>query len=143
MLQSIVSQLNLGERKKFLSPLKEREITIDGYEVICYFNRCEYPDATMETLQIFGKHFTFLPFSLLSKLVKRFLGEENLCLTEIIQSKRPSSNMANFQRQIYVWSVYSDKDGKTIVSPFIEDAVPMIWNGFRFSYVDKKNVTFL
>ena len=47
--------------EEILSCLKQRQIDIDGYELIVYYNKCDYEEMELECLQIYGKYFTTEP----------------------------------------------------------------------------------
>lgn len=68
--------------------LKTRTITIDGREVLTIFNRSEYPDTVVESLQVASCHFPFLPFNVVARLGKAFLGTRQLYYTDFFEKKK-------------------------------------------------------
>jgi hypothetical protein len=113
-----------------ISCLKQREITVDGYELIVYFNECRHKDEEMQTVQVFGRYFTFLPFSVVCKVASLFLGTKNLSLVETMQA----------ERKIYVWSVHR-KDGELKCSP-VDTLAVRKYDGLEFAQIDHKQVRF-
>jgi hypothetical protein len=112
--------------------LKAREVTIDGYSVVVHFSKADYGDHYLETLQILAKNAPFLPFVLLCKLAKAFLGDKELSLVEVIRDNR----------KVYCWTLTVDKDGNPIPSPFQQESEPCQYEGFRYSYMQPDQVKF-
>lgn len=90
-----------------ISCLKQREITLDGYELIVYYTESKYGKVNLNSTHIFGKYFTFLPFHIAAKVANLFLGNKELSLFELYQGE------GDFLRKVYIWSNYS-KNGKVI-----------------------------
>jgi hypothetical protein len=57
-----------------ISFLKTRQIMVDGYEIITYFSRADYDDYYQETLQLLSVSNSFLPFHLVAKVARKFIG---------------------------------------------------------------------
>lgn len=95
-----------------ISCLKQRELVVDGYELVLYSNKCRYDKIELETLQIYGKYFTYLPFNLTTKIAKTFLGTKNLCFYDSYRGEKEST------RKVYVWAVYY-QDKQPIRNSFI------------------------
>ena len=120
--------------------LKKRETTLDGYEIVVFFNNADYGDKTLETLQVFGAHFTFLPFYLVCKVARAFLGDEKLSLVEIMHSSTGETDKSC--RKIYAWTLYYDVQGNKIDGPFAKNAVLDSYGGWQFSRIPNKDVKF-
>jgi len=105
-----------------IGTLKRMEMTVDGYEVVIYFNKADYDDYYLETFQVFSKNSVFLPFNLVVKLACRMLGSHHLSLIEFYQDNR----------KVYCWSVCVDKDGKAIASPTDEESEFSEYEGFEY-----------
>ena len=71
------------DEEGLIGDLKLREIPVDGYNLILNFSRNNYSTHYLETLQIFGKYSPFLPFSLVCKVGKMFMGDQHLALVEL------------------------------------------------------------
>ena len=115
-----------------LSIFKQREATIDGYPVVMYYQKADYDAYLMETLQIYGKNSPFLPFGLICKLGKRFLGSHHLSIVEIFRDNR----------KIYIWSVCVDRRGRPIPGPWEPETEECVFEGFNYLYMQPNQVNF-
>jgi hypothetical protein len=122
-----------------ISCLKQREITVDGYEIVVYFSISNYLDVQLRTLQLFGKYFTFLPFSLVCKIASKFLGDKELSFVEVMHFNQGMVN--EYSRRLYVWTVYF-KDEEPICNPFVTEFKPCTYEGFRYSHLDRNQIKF-
>lgn len=129
------------EDEDAISCLKQRDVNVDGYDLVIYFNNCSYGEVTLETLQIFGKHISFLPFSLICKCAYKFLGSQELSLIEVMHFKTPNTFDDNC-RKIYVWTVYYNKEGKPVASPFAKEQKIRSYEGLQFSQLNRNEVMF-
>lgn len=111
---------------------KEREAIIDGYPLNIHYQKSDYDDHFLETLQIFGKTSPFLPFNVICKLAKRFLGSHHLSLIEIFREGR----------KLYVWAVCVDKTGRPIPSPYGSETEPCEFEGFNYLYMQPNQADF-
>ena len=112
--------------------LKNRMLTVDGYSIGLHFTRSDYGDYYLETLQIYGEKCPFLPFCLVAKIGKKFLGEHELYLVEFIRDNR----------KIYCWSVTLDKEGKPIPPRTIAKSENCDFEGFQYQYIYPSQVNF-
>lgn len=115
-----------------LAIFKQREIIIDGYPIMLHYQKADYDKYFMETLQIYGKSSPFLPFSLICKLAKRFLGGHHLSLVEIFKDNR----------KIYIWSVCIDRRGRPIQAPFDMETEECEFEGLDYLYMQPSQVNF-
>jgi hypothetical protein len=115
-----------------LSIFKEREAIIDGYPMILHYQKADYESHYMETLQIYNKNSPFLPFSLICKLGQRFLGSHYLSLVELFKDNR----------KIYCWSVFVDRTGRPIPSPYEVETEQCQFEGFKYLYMQPNQVNF-
>lgn len=115
-----------------LDILKQREATIDGYPVWMLYQKFDYETHYMKTLQIYGKNSPFLPFTLICKLGKRFLGEDYLSLVEVFKDGR----------KIYVWNVFADKENVPIPPPYELESEDCNFEGFSYAYMQPTQVNF-
>jgi len=115
-----------------LEIFKERETVVDGYLVFLYYQVSDYDNYRLKTLQIYNKIGPFLPFNLVVKVAKKFLGEEQLSLVEVFKSNR----------KIYCWSLSTDDEDRPIETPYISDAQPCIFEGFKYLYIRPSEVIF-
>jgi hypothetical protein len=115
-----------------LAIFKMREITIDGYQIFIHYQKSDYTEYLIETLQIHNTRHPFLPFYIVSKLGKRFFGKDNLSLIEIYKE----------HRKIYIWSICSDRNGNKVPIPNQNDIEMCEFEGFHYIYMQPKNVDF-
>lgn len=115
-----------------LAFFKEREAVIDGYPLIVSYQKADYGTHFLETLQLYGKSSPFLPFCVICKLAKRFLGSAHLSLVELFRDNR----------KIYVWSVCVDRQGHPIPSPYDVEVEQCQYEGFQYLYMQPNQVNF-
>ncbi len=120
--------------------LKQRTIVVDGYEIVAYFSKCEYKDIQMQSLQIYGKYFTFLPMFVVCKVACKFLGDYGLSYFEQMYL-RQEGIMDEYSRKIYIWTVYY-RDGEPILSPFSSKCESRTYEGLKYSYVESSQIAF-
>lgn len=125
--------------EEIISCLKQREISIDGYELIIYLNRCKYNNFELETLQIYGKYFSFLPFSIVCKVAYRFLGNKELSFVEVMHY-RQQGIIDEKSRKIYVFTVNYNEQGEPIPNPLAKDVC--YYDGLVYNKIDPKQITF-
>jgi hypothetical protein len=88
--------------------LRMREITIDGYSLVIHYVKSDWLMHYFEVLQITGKYTPFLPFSLVCKIGKKFLGDKHLSYLDIMKE----------DRKTYCWNLATDKTNNPIPSPY-------------------------
>lgn len=115
-----------------LTLFKEREVIIDGYSIFLHYQKADYDVHFLETLQIYNKNSPFLPFNLVCKLAKRFLGPHHLSLVELFKDNR----------KIYCWSVCVDDRGRPIQSPYDLETEDCQFEGFKYLYMQPNQVNF-
>jgi hypothetical protein len=112
--------------------LKFRQIMVDGYEITLHYNKYEYEDHFLETLQIMGKKIPFIPFNLICKIARKALGDEHLSLIEILRESR----------KIYCWTVTKNKRGVPMPNSYKTKAEQCTYEGFEYNYVAPDQVDF-
>lgn len=115
-----------------LNSLKTRFFDIDGYSLVVHFSRADYKTHFLETLQIMGDKAPFLPFCLVSKLGRRFLGSHHLYLVELIKNNR----------KIYCWTVHLDRNGRPIEPVHKQKSQFCEYDGFGYYYLNTSQVNF-
>jgi hypothetical protein len=111
---------------------KTQDVHVDGYNLILHYSKAGYEANYVETLQVLGKYSPFLPFSLVCKIGKRFLGEDYLSLVEIFRENR----------KIYCWTKITDLDGTAVPGPHQSDLERCIYEGFSYLLMHPSNVNF-
>jgi hypothetical protein len=117
-----------------LDIFREREVYVDGYSIILYYQKSDYGQYLLETLQIYNKVGPFLPFCVVLKAAITFLGSENLSLVEIFKSNR----------KIYCWSLATDYQGASIEFPYYaeSDGENCTFEGISYFYINPSYVNF-
>lgn len=85
--------------------LNTKLVEIDGYSILIKFNRIDHGPFLSENLKIKSEHSSFLPFHLVAKLGKKFLGKYELILIESFDDD---------DKKTYEWAITLDKDGRPI-----------------------------
>ncbi len=119
------------EEEKTIKILKQRELVVDGYDVVVSYSKADYKNHYLEILQIQGLYVPFLPFNLICKLGRLFLGSDCLSIIEIMKSNN----------KLYCWTLYKNKDGSCIVPPETESK-KCSFEGFEFSSLNPDAVNF-
>jgi len=112
--------------------LKSANISVDGYDLIIKFSKADYTEYILETLQITGRDFIFLPFDVIVKLGRRILGGHELSLVEFFQDNK----------KIYCWSVSTNDEGKPVPSPYKNKSKKCSYEGFEYIYIEPKELSF-
>lgn len=119
-----------------LNHLKAREVYIDGYNLILHYSKADYRTYKLETLQILGKYSPFLPFSLVCKIGKKFLGEQYLSLVELFKDNR----------KIYCWNLLLNRHGIPIPGSLGGDdddtGEECTYEGLQYRSVSPRQVNF-
>lgn len=103
--------------------LKQRVMTIDGYEISICFSMADYGNNMLESLQLQGVFAPFLPFIVVCKLGRAFLGEENISYIEFFRNKR----------NVYCWTLRT-VDGRP--APPDKAAKLGSYEGFNFNILE-------
>jgi hypothetical protein len=106
------------EEEQEILLLKQRVIKINGYYVIVCYSKADYDDHILETLQIQPIYSPFLPFSLVCKVGKMFLGSRYLSYVEFFKGIR----------KIYCWTIKRE-DGIAVPPP---KSTPGNYEGFKY-----------
>lgn len=115
-----------------LNLIKTRQIEFEGYSIIVHFSRADHDSTYVETLQIFGSKVPFLPFDMVVRLGKLFLGSAHLSLVEFIKENR----------KIYCWTVTLDKEGRPIPAVNAPRTESCLYDNWRYEYLYPHQVNF-
>jgi len=104
--------------------IKTREVAVDGYNTVIYYSKSDWADYYIEILQVTGRYTPFLPFSLVCKIGKKFLGERYLSYVDFLRDNRKT----------YCWTVASDKSSTPISAPYKKEIVSddCVYEGFCY-----------
>lgn len=125
-----------------LALLKQYSLTVDGYDVTIYFskehhvkfdadNGGEKEECDLLILQVYSKHFPFLPFRLLCKIAVKFLGTKELALSESVM----------LGKKLYMWSVAFDELGIPMPLPPNVKVQNCVYDGIEYSHAPTTYVT--
>lgn len=112
--------------------IKSRETTIDGFNLTLYYSKADWKEHYLEILQISGKYTPFLPFSLVCKIGKKFLGEKYLSYVDFTREGK----------KVYCWTVVLDRSGNPINGPYKADVENCIYEGFNYTMLNPSKVNF-
>jgi hypothetical protein len=87
--------------------LKTTEVIVDGYNCGVFFSISDFNDYKIKVLQIWPSYHYFVCFNVVSKIAKKFLGDQGLSFFEIW----------NRDRMIYCWTLVLD-DQDNIINNF-------------------------
>jgi len=94
--------------------LKQRDIVLDGYAISVIHSKAQYPgDFGIESLQISSIYTPFLPFHIVCKLGRAFLGNEYLGYAEFFKKNE----------KVYCWTLRYQEGTKIPPTDSSEDAV--------------------
>jgi hypothetical protein len=110
--------------------LKTRDIIVDGYEITICYSKADYKDRFCLSLQIVNVYSMFLPFRLLIKIAKEFLGEKNLYLTDIYRENR----------KLYCWTCWRDLNNNCI--EYEGKSEKSYYQDFEYNYVNSRDIMF-
>lgn len=111
--------------------LKIREVTIDGYSLVLFYSKSDYDKHYLEVVQVTGKYIPFLPFSLVCKVGRKFLGDKELSYVDFLKE----------DKKIYCWTVFRDKKNNAIPVPYVkEDVADHFYEGLNYKSLKAHNV---
>ena len=116
------------EEELIVLPLKCRTLVIDGYEVSVNFSISNFEKHDVESVQIQSVYTPFLPFNIICRLARSFLGHEHLCYVDFIKQNK----------KIYCWTVKRTKYGRPM--PAKEDQRVGFYEGFEYTILNPGSV---
>lgn len=115
----------VSRRSEFdVDVLKQRQIVVDGYDLLVHFGKADYGKCHVEALEVVGVYIPFLPMYMVCKVAAKFLGGHELKYAESFKKGR----------KVYIWTVALDNRGRPIplTNPELEKAT---YEDFGYSYV--------
>ena len=109
---------------------KVRNFDVDGYSLSVCFSISDYGQYRIETLVLCSQTALFLPFTVVLKVAKKFLGGHYLNFMEMQSGKKN-----------YYWTVYLDNRGRPIPPPDSSTSEVCKFEGFEY-FVPSKSVNF-
>lgn len=107
--------------------LKQRQIVVDGYDVLVCFSKADYGEYFLESLQLQASYAPFLPFTVVCKLGRAFLGKESISLIEFLRNTK----------KVYCWTK-KQRDGRPL--PPDKKTKPGSYEGFEFNILQPGTV---
>jgi hypothetical protein len=111
-----------------ISWLKTREVIVDGIPMVVHYSESDHGDIIPAVLTIGCKNAPFIPFAVVCKVARMFLGTENLTLFEYTKGGS----------KIYSWMVLLNK-GIPVGNHHTDKADKESYNGFDFFRVETNN----
>lgn len=108
--------------------LKQRTITVDGYELEVILSKADYKKHHMITLNIKSAQSPFLPFNLVCKVAQAFLGKRHLAYAEFLKDNK----------KIYCWTLKTTSQGRVV--PTSKDLETSSYEGFEYNVLNQKSV---
>jgi hypothetical protein len=119
-------QVSFAEEQDVLV-LKQRSLVVDGYEVTLCYSEADYGEYLLRSLQVQASQAPFLPFTLVCKIGKMFLGSKNLSYIEFFRGNR----------KVYCWTV-KVRGGRKL--PPGKKTKPGFYEGFQFNILQPGSV---
>tara|TARA_Y100000034_G_scaffold127552_1_gene180492 strand:- start:1700 stop:2206 length:507 start_codon:yes stop_codon:yes gene_type:complete len=91
------------QEEQEILPLKQRRVTVDGYDVVICFSEADYGEYTLLSLQVQSAQSPFLPFTLICKVGQVFLGVKHLSYIEFFRNNK----------KVYCWTIKT-KEGRLL-----------------------------
>jgi hypothetical protein len=120
------------EEENDVNYFKTRDATVDGYEVVLTLSRASYKTHYLESFQVSGKYVPFLPFRLVCKLARKFLGDQHLGFVDFFAENKRK----------YCWTLVLDQQERPINSPYENRSEHRSFDGLEYDYMDPKQVNF-
>ena len=115
------------EDEQQVAVLKQRNLVVDGYEMMVCYSEALYPKYYLKSLQIQSIYAPFLPFVLVCKMGRHFLGPNNLSYIEFLRNNR----------KVYCWTIKT-RNGKLL--PPDKETKLGNYEGFEFRILSPGSV---
>jgi len=115
------------EEEQEILLLKQRTMIVDGYDVTICYSEADYGKYFLNSLQIQSSQAPFVPFTLICKIGKMFLGNKNLSYIEFFRGNR----------KVYCWTV-KVQNGKML--PPSKKTKQGMYEGFLFNILQPGSV---
>ena len=107
--------------------LKQRNLTVDGYEALILYSEADYGKYFLKSLQVQCANGPFLPFTVVCKLGRIFLGSDNLSYVEFYKNNR----------KVYCWT--AKYRGENVLPPESQTTHGS-YEGFQFRILHPSSV---
>ncbi|MGH7174816.1 MAG: hypothetical protein ACREGR_00455 [Minisyncoccia bacterium] len=117
--------------------LKMNAAVVDGYEVEIhctkgFYQTQEYGTYYLTSIQINSKYAAFLPFNLVVKIAKTFLGTDYVGCVDFIKDGQKH----------YCWTLTQDEKGRPIPNPTKVKTWKESYEGWEYERLDPSGVNF-
>ena len=106
---------------------KQRNIVVDGHKLHVCYSKAKYNEYFVESLQVQSLFSQFLPFSVVCKLGRVFLGYHNLSYVDFFKTNK----------KVYCWTIRS-REGRSL--PPDSNNQPGSFEGFEFTHLQPGTV---
>lgn len=106
---------------------KQKVFIVDGYEILVCYSKADYEDYFLESVQVQSVFAPFLPFIIVCKLGRAFLGSHNLSYIEFFKNNR----------KVYCWTIKLRDD--RLLPPDKENK-PGSYEGFEYNILQPGTV---
>jgi len=112
--------------------LKLNELMVDGYQIYIQYSKGNYGEYFLESVEILGKNAPFLPFVLVCKIAKVFLGEEHLAYVDFWHDNR----------RHYCWTLAKNEDDESMPGPYKVEMDHGEYEGLEYSVLPNGGINF-
>jgi hypothetical protein len=125
------------EYEEDINYLKINTGFVDGYEVILHLTKGFYDGGYSDpyfltSLQVNSKYGSFLPFNVVTKIARAFLGDVNVGHIDFVKDGQKH----------YCWTGYEDALGKPIPNPTKVKSTKESYEGWEYDRLDPAGVNF-
>lgn len=107
--------------------LKQRNLLIDGYDILVCYSKADYGTYFLESIQLQSAFAPFLPFNIVCKLGRIFLGSKNLSYIEFFKNNK----------KVYCWTIKS-REGRSLQPD--KKTKPGSYEGFEYTILHPGSV---
>lgn len=115
-----------------IAPLKLHQMMLDGYEIYVQYNKGNYGEYFLESVEIVNKNAPFLPFVLVCKVGKAFLGDKHLAYVSFWTDNR----------RHYVWTLAKDEDDQPMPGPYKVEMETNQYEGLEYDVLPNGSMNF-
>ncbi len=112
--------------------LKLHEIMLDGYHLFVQYNKSDYGEYLLESVEILAKNTPFLPFVLVCKVAKAFLGDQHLAYVDFWHENR----------RHYCWTLAKNQNDEVVPGPFKVEMEHGNYEGLEYSVLPNGGIDF-
>lgn len=115
-----------------ISVLKTQNAMVDGYNLTLFYSKANYNEHFLEVVQVSARYTAFLPFFLVCKIGKKFLGDKHLSYIDFYRD----------YRKIYCWNVFTNKEGEAISPIYDREVSENTYEDLNYKLLNYDDVKF-